>query len=501
MGERLSHRPGSGYMRRMAVAGIAVIAAAAGCGPDMDAVELDPSDEAFANPERGFYLPRDTHSHDYRPLDGEEMRAVRTERQMTLVYRGFILDDFAEAPISAAYLAAMAADFEALRDAGMKAIVRFAYTNQVKTDPGTRWPPVRPYGDADLPRVLSHIEQVEPVLRQNADVIAAVQAGFVGIWGEWFYTDHYAGEDLGRPSDEHWDARRQIVERLLAAVPGTRMVQMRTPLQKQMVVGGDLPLDREEAYGPTARSRLGHHNDCFLASETDYGTYGDLEADYRYLEQDTRYVVVGGETCNPNPPRSGCESAVSEMARLHWSYLNSGYHRGVLDSWRDGGCMGEAERRLGYRLAVVSARYARQARAGVAWRLQAGLLNEGFAAPYLPRRIEVVLRHRLSGREYRADLGVDLRRVPPGEPRVIDCAMNLDAKMPTGRYEVFLHLPDPEPALAPRPEYAIRLANRGVWDGATGYNRLPAEIVVEEPTWLPVRAEVSLRESVPAGGL
>ena len=402
------------------------------------------------------------------------------------------------APLSAEYLARMDQDFAAIRQAGLKAIVRFAYTTRVETAPGSQWPPMRPYGDADLMRVLSHIEQVEPVLRMNADVIAAVQAGFIGIWGEWFYTDHFAGDDLDHPGEEHWEARRQVVRRLLRALPETRTVQVRTPQQKHMLLGTDRPLDAAEAHGVTLGARLGHYNDCFLASDTDYGTYRDLEADHGFMVADTRYVAVGGETCNPNPPRSECTSALEEMARLHWSYLNSGYHRGVLASWRDGGCMDEVERRLGYRLSMVSARYARQARPGVGWRLQVGLLNEGFAAPFLPRRAEVVLRHRTSGREFRADLGVDLRRVYPDAPTVIDRTLGLGADMPPGRYEVFLHLPDPDPGLARRPEYAIRLANPEVWDDASGYNRLRADVQVLDRAWLPGRAEVTLKESTPA---
>lgn len=43
---------------------------------------------------------------------------------------------------------------------------------------------------------------------------------------------------------------------------------------------------------------------------------------------------------------------------------------------------------------------------------------------------------------------------------------------------MLLHLPDPEPALADRPEYAIQLANQGVWEPASGFNNLLHQIVV-----------------------
>lgn len=42
---------------------------------------------------------------------------------------------------------------------------------------------------------------------------------------------------------------------------------------------------------------VGIHNDCFLASSTDMGTYEDKSVEYPYLQEDTKYTVVGGQTC------------------------------------------------------------------------------------------------------------------------------------------------------------------------------------------------------------
>ena len=48
--------------------------------------------------------------------------------------------------------------------------------------------------------------------------------------------------------------------------------------------------------------------------------------------------------------------------------------------------------------------------------------------------------------------------------------------MPAGQYQLLLELPDP--LLANRPEYSIRLANEGTWDAVTGLNNLNATITV-----------------------
>ena len=34
-------------------------------------------------------------------------------------------------------------------------------------------------------------DQLAPILQSNSDVILTVQAGFIGLWGEWYYTTHY----------------------------------------------------------------------------------------------------------------------------------------------------------------------------------------------------------------------------------------------------------------------------------------------------------------------
>jgi hypothetical protein len=54
----------------------------------------------------------------------------------------------------------------------------------------------------------------------------------------------------------------------------------------------------------------------------------------------------------------------------------------------------------------------------------------------------------------------------------------LPINIPQGDYKLYLHLPDPEPALYGKPAYSIRLANDNVWEASTGYNNLNITINV-----------------------
>ena len=71
------------------------------------------------------------------------------------------------------------------------------------------------------------------------------------------------------------------------------------------------PLTEETAFSGAPLSRVGHLNDCFLASDDDVGTY-QLPGEKAYAVADSAFAPVGGETCGSNPPRSQCGSALAQ---------------------------------------------------------------------------------------------------------------------------------------------------------------------------------------------
>src|SRR5690606_9885123 len=103
---------------------------------------------------------------------------------------------------------------------------------------------------------------------------------------------------------------------LLDALPAGKMVQLRTPKLKRTLYNTNSPLTLTQAFTDANIARVGHHNDCFLASSTDEGTYDNIAVDYPYLEQETRFTPMGGESCSVNLPRSGCETAVFELNKF-----------------------------------------------------------------------------------------------------------------------------------------------------------------------------------------
>jgi len=478
-------------------------------------INYQTSTDDFANPERGFYRYSETRSPAYNNLDAPTLAAYRNLHQplsdpnflihSTLVFRYFFLEDFTMSLISQSFLDYMRDDFEAARTAGVKIIVRMAYTDEVDGTGCSNFI-CPPYGDAPKQWVLQHIEQLKPIFFANKDVIAAIQMGFIGTWGENYYTDYFgdASQSPFKLLDNNWNDRNEVLQAFLDATPKDRMIQVRYPQLKQRLIYGinaptnSAPLLLAEAYDQSDKARLGFHNDCFLASDADFGTYEnygnsssssgtDTTNLKPYKAADSKYVVVGGETCNSDrsyDPFDDCAPtgrADTELRRFHYSYLNSQYnYPDVNVDWQND-CMEDIKRELGYRFVLQDATLTDAVRPGQQINVNINLKNEGYAAPFNPRGIELVLRNIATQQTYFAPLNSD--------PRFWFNTININENLcipndlPTGNYELLLHLPDQEATLYGRSEYAIRLANKlpnnsDVWETATGYNKLGHTLVV-----------------------
>ena len=428
------------------------------------------TDELFANPERGFYIQTYYESDSLQKVCTlSSVDNAREKSQITLFLHSYYMKDYISSDIPQEYLDRFDQNMNTLREGGAKAILRFSYkhTNGVKAKP---W-------DATPEWAMRHIEQLEPYLKKHADVIYCVQAGFIGVWGEWYYTTNY-------PQDPYDDAdyapRWPVAERLMTAVPADRQICFRQPQFKMRYLRSHgmepTPLTEAEAYQQTIKARWAGHNDCFVSSNSDVGTYHNDE-EREFWAQDTKYTLMGGETCG-ECEYSGGENAIREMEKYHWSYLCNSYHPDVLGAWAVSGHLPTIKRRLGYRIALDKAFLTQEPKAGQTFTAQLTLHNSGFAAPANARDVELIFVSASNPEEkYVFSQPEDPRFWMAGEQRVINLVCTLDSKM-TGEYKLYLNLPDPYPSLHDDPRYSIRLANENMWEEATGYNYL-ATVTVE----------------------
>ena len=421
------------------------------------------SDSVIANPERGLYVQAyytsgDLNSHANAGIIKYNRNSLA---KITLYLHSYYLTDYMESDIPQEFFDRLETNMQALREGGAKAVLRFSY--KYSMDPqDAPW-------NAKPEWIHKHIDQIAPYLQKHADVIHCVQCGLLGSWGEWYYVSYYR---MNPSKDEDYEPRWEVLEHMLRAVPETRQVALRTPMFKMryLKMRGDSlssPLTEAEAYSGSFKSRICAHNDCFVSSSNDVGTYSG-PASRAFWEEDSKYTFMGGETCEKCSYSNGA-NALTEMEKLHWTYLNNGYLESVTNMWRSDGTMDTILLRLGYRLVLDRAVITSEPKVGEKLEAYCNLRNVGFAAPINKRDLELILVSE-GGEKFIYPQTEDPRFWLPGDHSFTLSCMLKD--MTPGQYKLYLNLPDPYPSLHNDPHYSIRLANKNMWDEATGYNYL-----------------------------
>ena len=417
-------------------------------------IAFQEDDTIFPKPESGFYLYQDLANLD-------DNVATMRERHLTLLWGKINLTPYrATAELPPAFIDQLEKGFQTAQKAGVKVIVRADYGHRGSGGD------YQTYKDPDLEIIHGHITQLAPLFKRNADRIAFFQAGFLGPWGEWHTTA------LANDAEQ----RRKLFHHLLEHTPGNRMVVLRYPALKQSIFRSPKALTFDQAFTPTAIARTGHHNDCFLSSPNDVGTYNreglTMADEQAYLALETLYTPFGGETCALHARSLGV-NAIVEMERLHASYLNSAYHPDVLKRWKDEGVNETITKRLGARFVLEKVTFPDKATSGDGVTLTLTLTNKGFAPLYNERPVVLVLRDSkgVAISRFPQD-GVDPRRWKPGGNIVVTCTVTLPTDLVPGDYSWHLHLPDASPRLAKDPRFAIRFANKAIWNSDTGEHDL-----------------------------
>lgn len=423
------------------------------------------------NPERGFFQYTETHYQSdntgYAALSQSTLATGRSNGR-ALVFRYFYLEKFfALDTIDASYISLVDADLAAIKAAGCKCIIRFAYSN----NPTNSYTP--PYNsEPAVTRVVGHVNQLIPTLNKYADIIMTIQAGFIGYWGEWYYSDNFTTTPStpGTLTTADWNNRGQVLNALLNGLDPAIYVSVRYVGIRQYFAA---------SWTAANLARVGFHNDAFEASPDDYGTFSTFTsmttADNKtYLASATAgNLPMGGESAVGNPPQSSWPNASADLAAYHYNYLNPEYHPAVLSDW---GAANQAiaEKLLGYRLRVVESTVQTKVPSGGSFAVMLSILNEGYAAPLRSRPVQLVLSN--GGAPFVINLTADPRTWAPGATTVI--AQRVMAPVAAGTYSAYLFLPDANPSLAADPNYAIQLANAGTWNSSNGWNSLGQTIIV-----------------------
>lgn len=427
---------------------------------------------ALQNPERGWFYDLRGYrtSNDERWYTKTELASIRDAQDVTLFRQYYQLYDWKTGYIPHSYLDQLEAMWERVRSVGGKIIPRFRYS----------WNTSRSMADASETWIMRHLDQLQPVIDRNWDVIDHLQAGFIGKWGEWHSSSngHVRG-GVVQPSGI------RIAERLMTFMPCERSVAFRSPRYPCQIWGAAYPTEAT-AYSGTQKSRAGVHDDGFAHSYSGWGGYAGPRGEryYRgYAQACGAYTLTSGE---PGQMTNYSKANfLAETRSFHLSSLNMNWGDPAVQrlyGWMkatpaiDGHTVWEiCHRDFGYRIRLASASIPSTVAAGSALTMVLNFANDGLARPHNPRDLVLVFRNRSTGaiitRKYTAQ---DTRRVLPHGKQTsrLEWAPSVPSIAPAGTYDVALWLPDPKSSIRTRPEYAIRLANVGLWEPATGFNVL-----------------------------
>ena len=397
----------------------------------------------FPNPERGWYVS---------PKDGEMTAStlssfVNDWNTRLFLYR-IPLDNYRSSALPQSFLDTLNTRFAAGRAAGVKFIVQATYNYDSSGS------------DAPLSLVLQHIAQLKPVLAQNADVIPFMKAGFVGAYGEWW------GSTNGLDASD--SSRAAIKDALLANTPASTIVHF--------TASSDFAKWYPNAPSTAASARVGFHNDCYLANDTDAHQFAGLSDPMRdYVKTMTQNTGFGGETCdnvsNPEQRRISCAQAISEGAAYHQTWLNAGYAQVFIDSWKSGGCYSQIGSLMGYRLQLDSVNHVTTAARGTTIAVNVNLRNVGWARMFSKRPLVVTLRNKSTGATITGSAG-DLSSVSAGASAQIAVNVSIPSGAAVGNYDVQISAPDIWSTTASDARFAVRFGNADsgsqAWDASTG---------------------------------
>lgn len=391
------------------------------------------------------------HLYGYRLSEEDKKETMRWCEQMlandsqSIVLLQINLCNYSNSPISENALEQLDNIFSAFSTAKKQIILRFLYDwdgKALETEP------------ANLTQILSHMEQVAPVVNRYQSHIFLLQGVFTGNCGEMNQTHYGTNENI-----------IQLMEYLSSVTDKNIFLSVRTPAQVRTITKSGNPLSEKEAYRDSLSARLGLFNDGMLGNAFDCGTYDDTSfADTSdYTEKGTRkeeisfqntlcqFVPNGGEAVLDNP-YNDLNNAITDLSRMHISYLSCDHDATVLNKWKKTIYHGEKSdifngvtgydyigAHLGYRYVL------RNSSAGLNFfrshiTLSATIENTGFSPAYRPFQICFILQNA-TGDKITVPVNYDNRKILSGKTVTITTSLSAH-KLQKGDYNLSLSFTD-----------------------------------------------------------
>jgi hypothetical protein len=440
-------------------------------GTTVDTSYTADTSATLKNPERGMYFGSDPAAQGAYHTLVPVWLWLNTVCAQNLTWAG--LDNASTSSVLNSY----AHTLETYRSKGAKVIFRPRYDN-----PSGNGPDSCGLFQADTKtRQKNHIAAIAAMLHDYRDVVAYIQAGYLGRWGEW-NNSGYA--DTTAPILHSTTDRAEVIDYVLSQY-AAQGIQQQVELRR--------PAFAKEVLDRSSSARVGLHDDCFNTDTYDQGTYSNFDVSEFASPLDAKNWAVtftdnasfGGETCPISSSDrwrkcTNMTTDTSDPVTLNMNYLNGDYATDAVSTWStntfDAPCYDDIRRKLGYRFEVTRVEYTPTVSAGQPFTVLVDIHNTGWARLHKPRTAKLVLRSGATTYVYDFGSGATQSWAPNTTTRLSVSAV----APPAGTYSIRLWIPDPDNTS--KIDYAVKLASQrggaNVFDGTNGENNLGVSMTV-----------------------
>lgn len=360
--------------------------------------------------------------------------------------------------------------FENCRKNGCMIALRFRYDASGKDNPEP----------ATFEQVLHHISQIREsgLLEEYKDILAFVESGFVGKWGE-----QHGGKYVSV------DYKSQLLDAMLDCVPSPVPVTVRTPdiFAKWAGITRSELADYVCEEGSEA-SRVGLYDDGYMGSDSDLGTYANRAIETTWLGNQTYTSYFGGEFSGAIDFAKQYdtylpENAIPEMYKTHLSYINSNIFQLYKDYTFGADCDVDGadnsayygqnvfqfiRDHIGYRFVVRKSELSETAEQGGTLDLHFNVENTGFANP-VPETYASILLEK-DGNYMRACTDIDANKWYSCSTADESISLHIPDALPEGEWNVYLKLEMGDNTIDQMSMRSVRFANENVWNSSLGAN-------------------------------
>lgn len=402
---------------------------------------------ALTNPFRGFqHLYGFTLSEDDPENTAKRTKQYINSGTLPLMLIQINLKNYAGTDLSANALAQLDCILEEIQTAKRQVILRFLYDwdgKALETEPD------------NIEQILRHMDQIGPVVNRHVDAVFLLQSTFTGNCGEMNSTKFGTHKD-----------NRQLMSHLAQVTDPSIYLAVRTPSQLRGVTQTRTPVSVDTAYDGSLGSRLGLYNDGMFGSVFDLGTYDDTPntdttapedkgtrtEEIAFQDYICQFVPNGGEAVLDNP-YSDFESALSDLNKMHVTYLSCEHDAAVLDKWKDTVYHGDdcfdgvsgyeyIASHLGYRYMVTESGFTYDALDKDSAVLTLTIKNTGFAPAYRLFEGYLSLENMYTGLNLILPVSFDNRTIGGGSQADFSFPLTVNG-LAEGVYQMTFFLTDP----------------------------------------------------------